>query len=359
MSGMLRRAWMELAYQNRGPLKPAAALLSPLSHLYGAIAKRKRSGASHKETCGLPVISVGNLTVGGSGKTPLVHYLARILQAQGRRPGVLLRGYKRHSNQTLVVTPETFEPGRVNEYGDEAALYVFRHGLPVGVAANRANAARMLTAQSDCDIVLLDDGFQHYQFHRDVDLVLLNGDNPFGNGLCLPFGPLREPAAAAAQADAIIVRGGDIDLPMVEAMPLFQGGFEWLSITPYTEWRQRNFDTGAAVQSFGAKRAALLSGLGDPARFETQARNMGLEIEAHYAFSDHHWYSASEIKKIAAKQDVILTTEKDAARLLPLDSSMNEIMAAIYVIQAEWRMKEDRKFHQWLFGRLEDVCSVE
>ncbi|MDP8243394.1 MAG: tetraacyldisaccharide 4'-kinase [Candidatus Hinthialibacter antarcticus] len=345
-----RRAWMQLAYQKSGPLRPAAPFLAPLSDLYGAIANRRRTAARKNtpRSCGVPVISVGNITVGGSGKTPLAQYIIKRLRQIERRPGVLMRGYKRKSDQTLVLTPESFNASQIYACGDEAALYAFRHEIPVGVAAKRAEAAPLLLDQTDCDALILDDGFQHFQFHRDIDLVLINGDAPFGNRHCLPLGPLREPLSALSDADAFIVHGGEVEFPNLKEKPIFKGELEWALVYPFQQWRTGNFDAGAPIDELKQKRAALLSGLGDPARFEQQARRLGVDVAAHYAFADHHWFSAKEIEGVAENHDAIITTEKDAMRLLALDSSIENFADKFFIIQAQWKMKDDDAFIQWL-----------
>lgn len=357
MKNQWRRAWMELAYHNRGALRPAAGLLAPLSDLYGAVARRKRKNKRAARPCLVPVISIGNITVGGCGKTPLAQSIARLLQQQGRRPGVLLRGYQRKSNQALMITPSTFDPLRIPDYGDEAALYAFRCGLPTGVAAQRADAAQLLLDNTDCDVFILDDGFQHYQFHRDIDLVVVNGDNPFGNRHCLPLGPMREPASALREADAIIVRGGEIEFPNLDEMPIFKGGMEWTAVSPYAQWRQGDFENTTPIASLKPRRAALVSGLGDPGRFEQQARQLGVDVAAHYPFADHHWFTANEIAGVAANHETIITTEKDAVRLLALNTQIEDYADRLFVIQAEWRMNDQPLFTDWLQTRLDRASS--
>lgn len=349
-----RRAWMQLAYQNQGPLRSATPLLAPLSDLYGAIAKRRRTAAKTQtpQRCGVPVISVGNITVGGSGKTPFAQYLINELWQYKRRPGVLMRGYKRQSNQTLVITPGAFSATQIQTCGDEAALYAFRHNTPVGVAAKRAEAAKLILDQTNCDTLLLDDGFQHFAFHRDIDLVVIDGDNPFGNRHCLPLGPMREPLSALCNADAFIIRGSEIDFPYLDEKPIFQGELEWTSVCPFQQWRRSQFDEYFSINDLNDKRAALLSGLGNPSRFEQQARAFGVDAAAHYAFADHHWFSAEEIAGIAENHDAILTTEKDAIRLLALGEQIALYADRIFVIQAHWKMRDDDAFTKWLHSQL-------
>jgi tetraacyldisaccharide 4'-kinase len=341
---------MQLAYHNRGPLRTLSPLLAPLSDLYGTIAERRRATAKDKapRSCGVPVISVGNITVGGSGKTPLVQYIIKTLRQFDLVPGVLMRGYKRKSDRPIVSTPDSFETSQIVNCGDEAALYAFRHNASVGVAAKRSDVAESLLNQTQCDVLILDDGFQHFSFHRDVDLVLINGDNPFGNRHCLPLGPMREPISALCDADGFVVRGSEVDFPNLDEKPIFQGDLEWTTICPLQLWKQGQFDECAGFDNFKSNRCALLSGLGDPSRFEQQARSMNVDVAAHYAFTDHHWFTANEIKGIASHHDTIITTEKDAMRLLALEPDIDQVAEKIFVIQAEWKMQDDDKFSSWL-----------
>ncbi|MBZ0258024.1 tetraacyldisaccharide 4'-kinase [bacterium] len=349
-----RRAWMQLAYHNQGPLRIAAPLLAPMSDLYGAIAERRRTAAKTQapNRCGVAVISVGNITVGGSGKTPFAQYLIQKLLQHDRRPGVLMRGYKRQSDQTLVITPGAFSATQIQACGDEAALYAFRHNTPVGVAAKRADAAKLILDNTNCDALLLDDGFQHFSFHRDVDLVVIDGDNPFGNRHCLPLGPMREPLSALCDADAFIIRGGEIDFPCLDEKPIFQGELEWTTACSFQQWRRSQFDGCFSIDDLKQQRSALLSGLGNPSRFEQQARAFGVDVTAHYAFADHHWFTANEIAGIAVNHDAILTTEKDAVRLLALGEQMERYADHIFVIQAQWKMRDDDRFAEWLHTRI-------
>lgn len=345
-------AWRRMAYRNRGPLRALAPLLIPCGWLYGGGARAHRvlyeRGLLRREQLPVPVISVGNITVGGVGKTPFVLYLAKALQAMGRRPAVLTRGYKRQSKEALSLTPDTFDPSCIPDYGDEPTL-LLRGGVPVGVARDRAQAARLLLAESDCDLFILDDGMQHHRLRRDLDLVMLDGARPFGNGRCLPAGPMREPATSLSRASALIANGHLMERDGLPPMPpRFSGGLRWKSILPFAAWR----DEDDAPPGEEPRRHAwtLLSGIGSPERFERQARERGLSVNARLRYPDHHWYGPADIEKLneVAERGPILTTEKDAVRLLALEALPALLSEALYVVVAPWEMEDETAFLDWL-----------
>ena len=198
--------WLWRQWTRRGPF---AAMMFPLSLVYAGLAVWRRNRADTRQRhVFLPlkaVIVVGNLSVGGSGKTPMTAWVARRLVAAGFRPGIVSRGYgRRHGNDSLLVRPGA-DPSVV---GDEPILLARNTGVPVWVDRDRLRAARALAEQQGVDVVISDDGLQHHGLQRDISILMLDGQRRFGNGLCLPAGPLREPRSSAERADFVVNTGG-------------------------------------------------------------------------------------------------------------------------------------------------------
>ena len=279
---------------------PLALLLAPLSGLYLlALACRRllyARGILPVTRLAVPVIVVGNLTVGGTGKTPLVIWLARRLQARSYRPGIVSRGYggAASAHAVLRVAADS-DPALV---GDEPVLLAQRTGCPVVVAPKRVRAAQALLRQTDCDILLCDDGLQHSALARDVEIVVIDGARRFGNGRCLPAGPLREPRARLHTVDLVVANGC--------AAP---GEY----LMEYTELPVRSLD-GSRNRELGwfrQQRVHAVAALGNPGRFFTLLRRNGIDIEAH-AFPDHHGFRRAELE--FGDGAAILMTEKDAVK---------------------------------------------
>lgn len=273
-------------------------LLLPLSGLYCAVVALRRwayrVGFKKTHRLDVPVIVVGNLTVGGTGKTPLVTWLAHFLRAQGYRPGLIARGYggkARHWPQT--VTPDS-DPARV---GDEPVLLATATGCPMAVAPDRVAAARALLAEHACNIILSDDGLQHYALGRDLEIAVIDGERRFGNGHCLPAGPLREPAERLKQVDLVVANGtaeaGEFAMRVEagEAVNLVTG--------------ERR-----ALARFRGQRVHAVAGIGHPARFFAALRAAALNVEEH-AFPDHHAFRPEDLPFTDA---AVLMTEKDAVK---------------------------------------------
>ncbi len=243
----------------------------------------------------VPVIVVGNITVGGSGKTPLVVWLATYLQKQGYRPGIVSRGYRGRSKQwPLSVTAES-DPEVV---GDEAVLLAGRTNCPMVVAPDRAAAVRQLLAENDVNVIISDDGMQHYALARDIEIAVLDGTRRLGNGLCLPAGPLRESSRRLKKVDFVVSNGhahsGEwaMSLHGDEAVSLHDGSRRKLS-------------------EFSDLPIHAVAGIGNPVRFFDFLRDSGLEPICH-PFSDHHPYEEGELEFAGANQ--VLMTEKDAVK---------------------------------------------
>ena len=247
----------------------------------------------------VPVVVVGNITVGGAGKTPLILHLAQRLTAMGCQPGIVSRGY----GAGAANEREVFVDSAVEDAGDEALLLKRQGGVPVFVGHDRAAAAHaLLAAYPQCQLILCDDGLQHYALQRDLEIAVIDRRG-FMNGWLLPAGPLREPASRLAEVDACVLNESSLaikaDVPMFR-MRLVGGRFVLLGDA------SRQCDA-ATLRNL---RLSAFAGIGEPQRFFDHLSRLGLSFEPH-AFADHHRYCA---KDFAVEADAILTTEKDAVK---------------------------------------------
>lgn len=277
---------------------PLALALLPLAVLYCAVIGLRRLaykwGLKKTQRLAVPVIVVGNISVGGTGKTPLVSWLAQYLRAQGYKPGLVARGYggrARHWPQQ--VRPDS-DPTTV---GDEPVLLAQITGCPMAVAPDRVAAARALLEHSDCDLIISDDGLQHHALGRDIEIAVIDGVRRFGNRLCLPAGPLREPAGRVDSVDLVVSNGlagrNEFGMQILagDAQNLVSG--------------QRR-----PLQNFRGEHPYAIAGIGRPERFFEDLRRQGLEIEAR-PFPDHHAYRPEDL---AFADRALLMTEKDAVK---------------------------------------------
>ncbi|NTV71309.1 MAG: tetraacyldisaccharide 4'-kinase [Azonexaceae bacterium] len=291
----LQRQWFE---QRR--LTPALWLLLPLAGLYGFLSALNRRLAKPVRLP-VPVIVVGNIIVGGAGKTPLTLWLAQQLKARGWRPGIVSRGYGR-SGEGIVSVSADASPEAV---GDEPLLLARRSGVPVWVGRQRAAAGEaLLAANPEVNVVLCDDGLQHYALGRDVELVVFDARGA-GNGWRLPVGPLREPLARLATVDAII--GNNLKSRFAASAPTFD-----MALQPSSFYRLDDPQQTCSAESLrGRGRLHALAGIGNPGRFFQTLESLGLNCENH-PFPDHHRYSAADLA--FASDGILLMTEKDAVK---------------------------------------------
>jgi tetraacyldisaccharide 4'-kinase len=283
------------------PLLPVSWLFLLLVALRRALYRR---GLLHSEALPVPVIVVGNLTVGGSGKTPLVLWLVERLRARGWRPGIISRGYGGNTDGVRAVAANS-SPA---EIGDEPLLLARRSGVPVFVGRDRVAAGRaLLAAHPECDVIVSDDGLQHYRLQRSAEVVVFDGRGA-GNGHLLPGGPLREPLRRLAAVTAVVWNGGAKApaMPATQGVPQFDMHLRGRRFVGLTD-AQRVCD----ADDLRGKRLYALAGIGDPARFFAQLSDLGLQFEAR-PFPDHHSYSAADLA--FARDDVLLMTEKDAVK---------------------------------------------
>lgn len=270
-------------------------LLSPLSTLYGESVRSKAERA-RPHRVRVPVICVGNISAGGTGKTPIAIAIADAIIARGRNPFFLTRGYGGKLKGPVVVS----RSHNTHDVGDEPLL-LSRKAATV-VARDRAAGAE-LAAERGADVIIMDDGHQNFALAKDLSLVVVDGARGFGNGLVLPAGPLREPIAQGlARADAVIVSGDGNPL-----LPAFKGLLLRALIGP------------AATESWRGQRVIAFAGIGRPEKFFASLSGLGAEIIETARFADHHFYTAKELAALKAKARTakarLVTTEKDFVRL--------------------------------------------
>ena len=300
----MQQRLIELWYREQ----PRVSLLQPLAWLYAAlVALRQRaylSGLARGARAGKPVVVVGNLTVGGTGKTPLVIWLAQALAASGLRVGIVARGYGGRRENRAPRRVRADSPWQ--EVGDESLLLARRSGCPTVVGIDRLAAARALAAEG-VDLIVSDDGLQHLRLARDCEIVVIDGARGFGNGRLLPAGPLREPLRRLRRVDAVVVNGSPArdSLAALLPAPVLAMRLEASEAVSIGEERRR------PLTAFRGTRVHGVAGIGNPQRFFAELRAQGLEVTEH-AFPDHHALTAPEL---AFGDDLpVLMTEKDAVK---------------------------------------------
>lgn len=294
----LQRQWLRLT--------PWHAALLPLSVLFGLVVAMRqllyRAGLLRAIRLPVPVIVVGNISVGGTGKTPLVLWLADFLRQQGYHPGIVSRGYGGGTERAVAVDVRS-DPAVV---GDEPLLLVRKGACPVWVGRDRVAAGKaLLRANPECDVLVSDDGLQHYRLDRDVEIVVVDGERKFGNGLLLPAGPLREGVSRLRSVDAVVVNGGSLKAAM-----LLRNEFE-MSLEGEVFCNLRQPEWRARAADFGGKKLHAVAGIGNPQRFFAHLRRLGLAFEEH-AFPDHFVFRPQDLDYDDA--DALLMTEKDAVK---------------------------------------------
>jgi tetraacyldisaccharide 4'-kinase len=293
----LVQSWLERQWYRHGLW---SVVLLPLDLLMRFIAWSRylayQAGLKRAWRAPVPVVVVGNITVGGTGKTPLVLWLVDFLRTQGWHPGIISRGYGGQAQGVMQVTATS----HVDNVGDEPLLMARRARCPLWVGRDRPAAARaLLAAHPECDVLVSDDGLQHYALARDVEIVVVDGARMYGNRAMLPVGPLREPLWRLNRVDAVVINGGELERKY--GMALRGDRFRRLCHDAET----------AGASEFSGKRLHAIAGIGNPARFFSHLRVLGLDVIGH-AFPDHHRFSAADLQ--IEQADAILMTEKDAVK---------------------------------------------
>jgi tetraacyldisaccharide 4'-kinase len=329
-----------------GPSHPLSAALLPLSWLYCAVALGRRlayqRGWLAAVRLPVPVIVVGNISVGGTGKTPLVLWLVQWLQARGHRPGIMTRGYGGSARDWPRRVTADSDPA---ELGDESVLLARRAGCPVVAGPDRIADGRMLVGDLGCDILVSDDGLQHYRLRRDLEIAVLDGRRGLGNGRCLPSGPLREPPGRLAQVDLVVSTGADVEgwtrvgaAPSPRQQPaatspsisrlsgdspggrraeggaptgLAEGPGFSMDLVPRDAVNLADPGRTRSLREFRGENMTAVAGIGNPGRFFALLRSAGLE-PCERAYPDHHPYTAADAATWG--QGPVLMTEKDAVK---------------------------------------------
>ncbi len=309
-------AWLTSEWQRNSPWQ---LLLRPVSWLFRMLTLIRRgahrAGLLKSHSVGVPVIIVGNITVGGTGKTPLVLALVEALTKRGKHCGIVTRGYQRRKPEewatVIHVVPTTVEGASV---GDEAALLARRSGVPVYAGADRVEVARtLLRNHAEIDLIVSDDGMQHYKLQRDIEICVIDGARALGNGELLPAGPLREPASRLNTVSAIVVNrnGGNAD-PM-----RFSGTTPVFAMTFTNEFfvnlkTDQRTGVNDALAAFQGMHIHALAGIGHPQRFFSHLVDLGFALTAAQPFPDHYHYRAEDMP--GSDAGIILMTEKDAVK---------------------------------------------
>ncbi|MGH8116913.1 MAG: tetraacyldisaccharide 4'-kinase [Rhodanobacteraceae bacterium] len=304
----LQRRW----YASEAPL---AWWTLPLAGLYGGVTGLRRAlyrhGVMRATRLPVPVAVVGNISVGGTGKTPLVIALVEALRARGFKPGVVSRGHGGSARGPMLLDASP-DPAIV---GDEPALIRLRTGIPVAVGAKRAAAARLLLGEG-VEVILADDGLQHYALARDVEICVVDGARGFGNGWLLPAGPLREPRTRLRDVNFVVCNVGEAD---ARAMPTASGKtpndrcLDAAIAMRVRVGEARSLRSGEArpLARFAATRVHAVAGIGNPARFFAALRAIGV-VPVEHAFTDHHHYAVADLD--FGDGMPVLMTEKDAVK---------------------------------------------
>lgn len=294
---LLSKEFIENIWYTKHPL---GLLLLPLSWFYTLIIVLRRlcyqSGLIAVNQVNAPVIIVGNISVGGTGKTPLVIWLVKYFKSKGYKPGIVSRGYGgKFSGKTQQVRPDS-DPFLV---GDEPVLIAKRTACPVAIAVQRRRAAEELIEHYDCDLIICDDGMQHYSLDRDIEIAVVDGQHRFGNKHCLPAGPLREPVSRLKTVDFVVSK-------YIAGRHEYKMEYRYGDLISLT-----NSARMMSVASLSAQSVHVIAGIGNPDRYYSYLRNQKLNLIMH-EFSDHHPFAAEDIK---FNDDLpVVMTEKDAVK---------------------------------------------
>ena len=314
-------------------------ILWPLSRLIKSIVTKRRnkfilnSELSWKPN--IPVIVVGNIIVGGSGKTPFVIWLSKLLEEQGYKPGIVSRGYGSKSNQYPLIIDED---SRVGDSGDEPLIINRNTNRPVCISPNRIQAVKKLLEETDTDIVISDDGLQHYKLDRDMEIVVFDGIRGIGNNLCLPAGPLREPIERAKDADFIVSSTKRLDINEInEDCLMTYKPLEWVRLSDNRRFPANDWPLSRNVHA--------VAGIGNPSKFYKTLTTLGLNLIKH-SFPDHYQFKEEDLN--FQDNQPILMTEKDAVRCMDMKNKN------LWYLSIEADINDDR-FKEELLSKIKGI----
>lgn len=331
-AGCIERHWYR-------PSKWLTALLAPLAGLFALISGLRRCAYrrswldSKRVAC--PLVVIGNINVGGVGKTPLTLSLLRALAQKGIRAGVVSRGYGGNASEPTLVRHDS--SARV--VGDEPLLFA-QSGVPVAIGRDRVAAAELLlSAHPRLDLILSDDGLQHYRMRRDLEITVLDGERGLGNGWLLPCGPLREPASRLETVDAVVING-EATVRLHDQLPALKPRFT-MRLQPCRFYKLSDSAQTACVADFSGKRIVAMAGIGHPERFFNTLTGLGIKLSNTLVFPDHHVYGADDLPVDA---DIVVVTTKDAVKLQTIEH------ARLWVLPVEAEVTPD--LADWIIEKL-------
>jgi 3-deoxy-D-manno-octulosonic-acid transferase len=332
------------------PPLPARVILAPLAQLWawGGAWKRARD-LRLRRSLPTPVISVGNITSGGTGKTPFVLYVAARMKKDGHRCGIVTRGYGRQSGEKhLILEPGAQRPA--SQTGDEPQLFLQSGLAPVGIGADRFETGRLLAERFPLDVILMDDGFQHLRLDRRLDIVLIDAIDPFGDCALLPRGRLREPLDSLARAGIFVITRSDCGraLDAIEKRLREYNArasiFRASVIPEY--WVEHASGRRVPLEQLASTRVGAFCGLGNPQSFWSTLENLGIKPVDRIAFPDHHRYGPDEMRAMAKRFAAAVTTEKDAINL-PESAGLS-----IYWLKIRCQVEREAEFAAVVESRL-------
>ncbi len=339
---MTGREKLERGWRSGGVLPTA---LWPFSLGFrAAVAGRRlgyRLGAWRSERPGVAVVSVGNLTVGGTGKTPMAIHLSHCLIAMGRKPAILTRGYGGQLGRGPRLVGRAGQALATAEQAGDEALVLAERGGGLVVGGSDRVAAAALALSEGADVIVLDDGFQHWRIQRDLDLVLVDGNSGFGNGRLLPAGPLREGLSALRRAHAILVTKAPASPALrsrlerrAPGVPLLRARLVARDLVRFEGGIRNTEPLGELL----GRRVVLLSAIADPTSFYALAGELDIRTEDVLEFSDHHVFTQADwqrIMQVSGQADYVLCTEKDLAKLRHLPFARGRLVALVVGVEME------------------------
>ena len=269
------------------------------------------------------VISIGNITIGGAGKTPTVEYLSNLLQSRGYKVGIISRGYKRKSKSTLIVTDGIDKPESWEDVGDEPFLLAHKlDNVPIVVGASRYESGAIMIEKFQPDVILVDDGFQHLSLNRDLDIVLVNSKDMRSDHKLIPSGKLREPISNLNRADLIIITKSNIHKPtnyLINIIKSFNRVIIYSEVKIKDLLQYKSNETNK-LEKIANKKVYLFSALGDNESFKKMMENTDADIVGHSEYLDHHHYTSDDLKYIEQEAiknsaEFLITTEKDLVKI--------------------------------------------